>query len=221
MISDTSKITDVKNCEYGNRSRLQIYIENRLMDYGFSAQNNPTKYQIYSSVRRLVSLHLGVGGRSMLTDNELDRAIEIVDNILPSKSNSNPIVEKYKKDSKSEFQELVGNDIHKLADYLEDKSRIDINGMAGPECYVNKEALRISASYIRDYIDILDSSSEVYISGKIIVRLNKNPGKYPTLDRLLVEILENNEHIPCWKSLTSQQKLEWNNFIKDNQDLEM
>lgn len=206
---------EVENKDLSNRSKLQIYIEDRLTDYGFSTKTNSTKYQVYTSVRKIVSLHLEMDGRMMLTDEDLSEAIKIVDIILPKKSKDiDPIVERSMRDSKLSFKEIVGNSIHKLVDYLEDKSRIDINGMAGPECYVNKEALRIAAGCIRDYIDIIDSYG-AYISGKTVIKIIKSQGKYPALESLITSILENNEHIPCWKNLTSKQLLEWNDLSED------
>lgn len=68
-----------------NKTYLKNYIEDRLNEYGYAPQMDPGKYNSYSAVRRLVSLRLGIDGRSALSDAELQQAYELVDQMIPAK----------------------------------------------------------------------------------------------------------------------------------------
>lgn len=85
MIKDTSNMTRdmILKSEYANSTKLRIYIENRLIEYGYK-EMSPDKYTIYLSIRKIIKLRFEK--LDMLNDESLEEVLDLVDVILPSKS---------------------------------------------------------------------------------------------------------------------------------------
>lgn len=66
------------------------------------------------------------------------------------------ILSMYKQKCQEEFKKIVDDtSIESVKDYLEERSTISLAGRAGAETIVNKEALRLAAVYLQDYMNLM------------------------------------------------------------------
>lgn len=67
------------------------------------------------------------------------------------------IVNRIRESSKVELSNTIEDmSIPSLIKYLKERSRIHLNGRANTETRVNKEALRLAAVYLQEYLDTMN-----------------------------------------------------------------